>query len=410
MRVYSVLPQIRYSIIRSISEKVAAINKSLPSEQQVIDLTMGQNMIGDPTCIFRKIAFLRDTKVPPFTYAPSLGTISARESASNFYDLWFKVKLETDWIMITDGGMGALRNALCSVVNDGDIVVIDPFTFTYPLDTLRVFGRKFRVEVLNSSEDLHFVPSADTVIESLGSLSQRNSDKMIIYYTQLGFNPQGAFRPRNELKKIVEFVDDSKNVVLVNDIVYHLIRFDKFEMPLTSIMSSEGRNIFDCDALSKPFSLMGCRVGAMITRDKELFEAAAKIQQYSIVSPNVIACEIWNVVGNPENFVEIERAVKELNQKLRENFEITRKTLEKLGLHSISPGQGTLYVFIRTLEDSEKFVYNLIERAKVALVPGTAFELTPKNGHKYARITISVPRDLLQKALERIECYITQAT
>lgn len=405
MRVYSVLPQIRYSIIREISEKVATINRLQPPEQRVIDLTMGQNLIGDPTNIFKRIKFLRDASVPPFVYAPSLGTASARESASSFYRLWYGVELEASSIMITDGGMGALRNALCSVVDDGDIVVIDQFTFTYPLDTLRIFGRKFRVEVLDADEDSYFIPSADAAIEFLGSLSQKNPDKTIVYYTQFGFNPQGAFRSEKELRSIVEFIDDSKNVVLVNDIVYHLIRFDEFEMPLASIISSEGRNIFDCDALSKPFSLMGCRVGAMITRDKELFEAAAKIQQYSIVSPNTFACDIWNVVGNPENFNELKVDVEKLKQKLRENFEMTRKVIERLDLSLISPGQGTLYTFIRVPENSERFVYSLIENAKVALVPGIAFECVPRYGHKYVRMTISVPKDLLQRALERIEFY-----
>ncbi len=410
MRVYSVLPQIRYSKIREIAEKVAMKNRLLPPEERVINLTMGQNFIGDPTPVIKKIGLLFGEKVPPFLYAPSLGTFSARESvANNFYYLWYGAKLETDWVMITDGAMGAIRNAMGAVVEDGDIIVVDPITFIYSLTTLRIYGRKFKLEVLDANEDMYFIPSPDYVIEFLDMLSQKNSDKKIIYYTQFGFNPSGAFRSKSDLKKIAELVDDSKNIILINDIVYHLIRFDGLELPLASLLSDEGRNIFDCDALSKPFSLMGLRVGVLITRDKELFDAAAKIQQYSIVSPNTFACEIWNVVSDPENFRELKETVERLNKKLKENFEMTRKNLGKLGIDIVSPGQGTLYAFIKVPNgDSGKFVDDLIEHARVALVPGTAFEVIPKYGRYYARMTISVTKKQLQEALERIEKFLRQ--
>jgi len=408
MRIYSVLPQIKYSKIREIAEKVAMKNRMLPPEERVINLTMGQNFIGDPTPVIKKIGIITGEKIPPLLYAPSLGTLTAREAiANNFYDLWYGIRLETDWVMITDGAMGAIRNAMGAVVDDGDIVVVDPITFIYALDTLRILGRKFRLEVLNADEDTYFIPPADYVIEFLGELSRKYPDKNVVYYTQFGFNPSGAFRTKNDLKGLAEFVDDSKNVVLVNDIVYHLIRFDGLELPLASILSDEGRNICDCEALSKPFSLMGMRVGALITRDKELFNAAAKIQQYTVVSPNTLACEIWKVASDPANFDELRKKVDELNKKLRENFEMVKRSMSRLGIKVLSPGQGTLYAFIRIPgEDSDKFVSDLIEYARVAIVPGTAFEVIPRYGRYYARITISFPKDQIQRALERIESFL----
>jgi len=409
MKTYAVLSEIKYSIIRAIAEKVIDLNRKLPPEERIINLTMGQNYIGDPTLVIKHIGKLYSQKIEPLLYAPSLGTFEAREAvAKRFYKLWYNVELEHDEVMITDGAMGAIRNAMGAVVRDGDIVVIDPLTFIYVLDTLKILGRKYEIFVLETSDKKYYMPKPDEVIEKLQELSRKYTDKNIVYYTQLGFNPIGVFRSGKDLRKIVEFIDDSKNVFLINDIVYHLIRFDGLEMPLASYMSDEGRNIVDCDSLSKPFSLMGLRVGAMITRDKEIFQAAAKVQQYTIVSPNVLACEVWRIAGDPERFPELRGGIEKLNTQLRKNYEAISSFCRRANIEMISPGQGTLYAFIRVpSENSEEFVDELIEKARVAIVPGTAFEVKPSIGYRYARITISFPEELISRAIQRMESFLS---
>jgi len=411
MKIFEKLSEIKYSKIRQIAEKVLEINRKLPLGERIINLTMGQNYIGNPTPIIRKLSFLYKQKIDPFVYAPSLGTYEAREAmARSFYKYWYGIEFDINSVIICDGAMGALRNAIGAITRWGDIVVIDPLTFIYALDTIKVLGRECRIFVLEAEEDKYFIPSPEQAIRMLDDLSRKHPDKNIIYYTQFGFNPVGAFRRATDLKKIVEFIDDSKNIFLLHDIVYHLIRFDSFEMPLASMMSSEGRNIVDCETLSKPFSLMGIRVGAMITRDKEIFEAAAKVQQYLIVSPNMLACKIWEVVGDPDSQKELRKEVENLNSKLKENFELVRQFCKRANIKLISPGQGTLYAFIHTMGiDSEKFVDDLIEKARVALVPGTAFEIEPKFGKNYARVTISFPKEVILEAIERLEHFFVNA-
>jgi len=403
MKIYKPLAEIKYSIIRAIAEKVSLVNRNLPPEKQIINLTMGQNYIGDPTPIIKRISWLYKENIRPFLYAPSLGTLDARESiANNFYRLWYNITLDVKDVMITDGGMGAIRNAMGAIVRDGDIVVIDPLTFVYALDSLKILGRKYELYVLDANVDTFFVVPADKVIEKIGEIANNNPDKNVIYYTQFGFNPGGAFRSKQELRR-----DDSKNIFLVNDIVYHLIRFDEFEMPLSSYLSAEGKNIVDCDTLSKPFSLMGLRVGAMITRDQEIFNAAAKVQQYMVVSPNLLACEIWRIVSDPDAFPELKRRVIELNNSLKENLGIIDDLCKKTSLELVSPHQGTLYALVRIPHNNaEEFVDDLIEKANVAIVPGTAFEVIPKYGKSFARITISFPKYLIEEAAERIEKYM----
>ncbi|MEX0568558.1 MAG: hypothetical protein Q6363_005270, partial [Candidatus Njordarchaeota archaeon] len=201
MKIYKPLAEIKYSIIRAIAEKVSLVNRNLPPEKQIINLTMGQNYIGDPTPIIKRISWLYKENIRPFLYAPSLGTLDARESiANNFYRLWYNITLDVKDVMITDGGMGAIRNAMGAIVRDGDIVVIDPLTFVYALDSLKILGRKYELYVLDANVDTFFVVPADKVIEKIGEIANNNPDKNVIYYTQFGFNPGGAFRSKQELR------------------------------------------------------------------------------------------------------------------------------------------------------------------------------------------------------------------
>ena len=145
----------------------------------------------------------------------------------------------------------------------------------------------------------------------------------------------------------------------------------------------------------------------MITRDQEIFNAAAKVQQYMVVSPNLLACEIWRIVSDPDAFPELKRRVIELNNSLKENLGIIDDLCKKTSLELVSPHQGTLYALVRIPHNNaEEFVDDLIEKANVAIVPGTAFEVIPKYGKSFARITISFPKYLIEEAAERIEKYM----
>ena len=113
MKIYGVLHEIKYSIIRAIAERVVELNRKLPPEKRIINLTMGQNYIGNTSFVLERIGMLKSKNMGPFLYAPSLGTFEARESIAKwFYKLWYGVELDLSSVMITDGAMGAIRNAM----------------------------------------------------------------------------------------------------------------------------------------------------------------------------------------------------------------------------------------------------------------------------------------------------------
>jgi len=72
----------------------------------------------------------------------------------------------------------------------------------------------------------------------LRNCTTTNPDKNIVYYTQFGFNPTGCFRKSSELKVLVEGIEENPRLFLVNDIAYHLIRWEIKDIPLATYFAS----------------------------------------------------------------------------------------------------------------------------------------------------------------------------
>lgn len=416
-RNYSYFADIPYSIIREINEKVTEINKNLSEDNKVIDLSLGQNFLGDPSIILREIKWLDNSnKARPILYEPSLGPIEVRENiASIFYPYFYKFDsgiIEAKNIMITDGAFGAVRNALGAIFRPGDILVIDRVTFRYFLHALIAIGRVMPntiTYVIPSEEEMGFIADPDQVIEFLERLRNQYPDRNIVYYTQFGFNPTGCYRESKDLREITNYIEEENNLFLINDIAYHLIRWDSRDIPLATVLADEGEGIVDADSLSKPFGLMGARVGALITRDEELFRRAARIQQYTIVSPNKLAVDAWRIVSREDVLPEIGSYLNKLVRKIKRNYEFFTRELKDLGFNVCKEGQGTIYAFIRVSKDASIFWKEILEVAKVAVVPATAFT-DPRDiiGKQYIRVTISIKEELLKESVQRIKSFLQE--
>lgn len=404
---------VKYSKIREIAEKVDKKNKDLPEGEKVINLSIGQNFIGNPQPVFEKIDWFTQSEFKePIFYAPSLGPEEVREKiGTQFYPFFYDIPQDyysANEVMITDGAFGAGRNALGAIMTKGDILVVDRFTFRYFINTLQIFGRgdgiKPRVETLPSKKENGFVASPEKIKGFLTSLKEEYPDRKIVYYTQFGFNPTGHFRSEKELKEIANFIGSESKFFLVNDIAYHLLRWEKRdEIPLATFLAEEKEGIVDIDTLSKPFGLMGARVGCLITKDQTSFRSSARVQQYSIVSPNKFAIDIWNVIGS--HITELAKEIKTLNMQLKKRKQTLEAKLKKRGLESI-PAKGSLYSFVRTPKKASKIWKTLIDEARVAGVPGTAFTgEEDAKGENYLRFTIALPEETIKEASKRLANY-----
>ena len=388
------------SLIRELDAMAQEIARK---GKDIINLSIGQNELYDPHRLLE--AVVNRIGHEPLRYELTLGSPETRENIANFYNRFYSLKtpLTSQNIIVTDGGFGGIRNAIVSIARDGDILLIDRFSFRYILQISDIFDKKLRKIVLKTSPDEQFIPKNGYLNETISDLKKKYPDKRIIYYTHWGFNPTGLCRKGKNLKDLVEIIEDNK-AFLINDIVYHLLSHDDYGVPLASDYASEGTGIVDIDSLAKPLSLMGARAGALITRDLDLIKAAKIVQQYTVVAPNTFAARLWDEVTT--NFDSYYPDIQEINKLLYRNKVLIRDELknnEHIGLFG-NPEIG-IYAFLelKNSVNATDFAKKLIEQVGVVVVPGVAFaEPNDSMAEKYLRMVVSHKTSVIKEAIERI--------
>ncbi len=388
------------SLIRELDAMAQEIARK---GKDIINLSIGQNELYDPHRLLE--AVVNRIGHEPLRYELTLGSPETRENIANFYNRFYSLKtpLTSQNIIVTDGGFGGIRNAIVSIARDGDILLIDRFSFRYILQISDIFDKKLRKIVLKTGPDEQFIPKNGYLNETISDLKKKYPDKRIIYYTHWGFNPTGLCRKGKNLKDLVEIIEDNK-AFLINDIVYHLLSHDVYGVPLASDYASEGTGIVDIDSLAKPLSLMGARAGALITRDSDLIKAAKIVQQYTVVAPNTFAARLWDEVTT--NFDSYYPDIQEINKLLYRNKVLIRDELknnERIGLFG-NPEIG-IYAFLelKNSVNATDFAKKLIEQVGVVVVPGVAFaEPNDSMAEKYLRMVVSHKTSVIKEAIERI--------
>jgi len=388
------------SLIRELDAMAQEIARK---GKDIINLSIGQNELYDPHRLLE--AVINRIGHEPLRYELTLGSPETRENIANFYNRFYSLKtpLTSQNIIVTDGGFGGIRNAIISIARDGDILIIDRFSFRYILQISDIFNKKLRKIVLKTGPEEQFIPKNGYLNEVITDLKRKYPDKRIIYYTHWGFNPTGLCRKGENLKDLVEIIEDNK-AYLINDVVYHLLSHDNYGIPLASEYASEGIGIVDVDSLAKPLSLMGARAGALITRDSDLIKAAKIVQQYTVVAPNTFAAKLWDEVTT--NFESYYPDIQEINKLLYRNKVLIRDALknnEYIGLFG-NPEIG-IYAFLELKNsiNATDFAKQLIEQVGVVVVPGVAFaEPNDSIAEKYLRMVVSHKTPVIKEAIERI--------
>ena len=388
------------SLIRELDAMAQEIARK---GKNIINLSIGQNELYDPHKLLE--AVIKRIGHNPLRYELTMGAPETRENIANFYNSFYSLKnpLAAQNIIVTDGGFGGIRDTIISIAREGDIILIDRFSFRYILQISDIFNKKLRRVVLETSPEEQFIPKNGYLNEVIGKLRKKYPDKRIIYYTHWGFNPLGLCRKGENLKALVEIIEDNK-AYLINDMVYHLLSHENYGIPLATEYTSNGNGIVDIDSLAKPLSLMGARAGALITRDLDLIKAAKIVQQYTVVGPNTFASRLWDEVIT--NFNIYYPDIQEINKLLYRNKVFIRDKLKDNGhIRLFGNPEIGIYAFLelRKSVNATDFAKYLIEKSGVVIVPGVAFaEPNDMIAEKYLRMVVSYKTPVIREAIERI--------
>ena len=356
----------------------------------VYHLNIGQPDIETPEVALNAVKNL-DRKV--IEYSHSAGFESYRNALSAYY-LKNGIRVSPEDIIITTGGSEALIFGFMTTCNPGDEVIIpEPFYANY--NGFAVTAGINVVPVTATIESGFALPPITEIEKKITSKTKG------IVICNPG-NPTGYLYSKEELEQLRDLVK-KHDLFLFADEVYREFCYDG-AVPF-SVMNLDGieNNVIMIDSVSKRYSMCGARIGALISKNKEVMAAALKFGQARLSPPTIDQIAAEAALNTPQSYFD--NVVHEYVQ---------RRNIMIQGLNSI-PGvfcpnpSGAFYCVAKfPVDDAEKFCQWLLEDFSyegqtVMMAPANGFYATKGAGLQEARIAYVLNQEDLKNAVICLE-------
>ena len=352
----------------------------------VYHLNIGQPDLPTPQAAIDAIRSI-DRKV--LEYSPSQGYLSYRTKLVDYYKK-YDINLTADDIIVTTGGSEAVLFSFMACLNPGDeIIMPDPFYANYQAFAISA-GAVIRT-IPTTIEEGFCLPKVERFEELI---NERTKAIMICNPN----NPTGYLYSRREMNQIRDLVK-KYDLYLFSDEVYR--EFIYTGSPYISACHLEGieDNVVLIDSVSKRYSECGIRIGALITKNKQLRQAVMKFCQARLSPPLIGQIAAEASLDEPETYA------RETYDEYVERRKCLIDGLNRIpGVYSPIP-MGAFYTVARLpVDDSEKFCawclseFNY-EGETVMMAPASGFYTTPGAGRNEVRIAYVLKKHDLQRAL-----------
>ena len=378
---------------RGIQMPSSPIRKLAPLAEQaksrgvhVYHLNIGQPDLPTPQVALDAMQNI-DRKI--LEYSPSQGYRSYREKLVDYYDK-FNIKVTADDIIITSGGSEAVLFAFLSCLNPGDeIIVPEPAYANYMAFAISA-GATIRT-IATTIEEGFSLPK----VEKFEELINERTRAILICNPN---NPTGYLYTRREMNQIRDLVK-KHDLYLFSDEVYR--EFIYTGSPYISACHLEGieNNVVLIDSVSKRYSECGIRIGALITKNKQVRQAVMKFCQARLSPPLIGQIIAEASLDTPDEYM------RDVYDEYVERRKCLIDGLNRIpGVYSPIP-MGAFYTVAKLpVDDAEKFCAWCLEDfeyegATVMMAPAAGFYTTPGAGRNQVRIAYVLNKEDLAKAL-----------
>ena len=373
-----------------IRKLVPYAEKAKKAGKVVYHLNIGQPDIETPQVALDAIKNF-DHKV--IEYSHSAGFESYRVKLAATYQKG-GLPVNTEDILITTGGSEALIFGFMTTCNPGDEVIIpEPFYANY--NGFAVTAGLTVVPVTASIETGFALPPVSEIEAKITAKTKA------IVICNPG-NPTGYLYSKEELEQLRDIVK-KHDLFLFADEVYREFCYDGAQ-PF-SVLNLDGiaDNVIMIDSVSKRYSMCGARIGALVTKNKEVMAAALKFGQARLSPPTVDQVASEAALETPQSYFD--NVVSEY---------VERRNIMVDGLNAI-PGvfcpkpSGAFYCVAKfPVDNAEKFCQWLLEDFEfegqtVMMAPANGFYSTPGAGLQEARIAYVLNKESLRKAVICLE-------
>lgn len=352
------------------------------SGRHIIHMEIGQPDFGAPPRVVEAaVSAMREHSLG---YTGALGIPALREVIAGHYRQRLGTPVDAERVIVTAGASGAFLLLLGALINPGDEVLMpDP---CYPCN--RHFVRLLEGIPVSMpvGADQQYQPTLADIRKAWGPRTRG-----VVLATPS--NPTGTVIERNELASIAQWVDERGGFMIVDEI-YQSLWYD--HEPSTAL--GLPGNIFVVNSFSKYFCMTGWRLGWTIVPPAYV-GVIEKLAQNVFICPSAPAQYAAVAAFGAETTALLEQRRMEFKRRR----DMLLPALDALGFSVPAVPEGAFYIYAeceRFSSDSSQFVREVLERAGVALTPGSDFGLNGANSHVRFAYTRSV--EDLAEGLERL--------
>lgn len=369
-----------------IRKLVPLANAAKARGVKVYHLNIGQPDVPTPPEAFEALKHI-DRKV--LEYSPSEGLLSLRKKLEQYYHK-FNINVDVDDIIVTTGGSEAVLFAFMACLDPGDeIIVPEPAYANYMAFAISA-GAKI-VTVPSSIDDGFSLPP----VEKFEELITPRTKGILICNPN---NPTGYLYTRREMEQIRDLVK-KHDLFLFSDEVYR--EFCYTGAPYISAFHLEGieEQVVLIDSVSKRYNECGIRIGAIITKHKELKKNVMKFCQARLSPPL-----LGQLVAEASIDTSNEYMLKTYNEYVERRKFLIDGLNRIPGCYSPIP-MGAFYTVVSLpVDDADKFCSWCLsdfeyDGATVFMAPASGFYTSPGHGKNEVRMAYVLNKEDLGRAL-----------
>src|SRR5258706_5975482 len=352
----------------------------------VVDLGAGEPDFDTPQNI--KDAAAEAIRAGKTKYTPTAGVRELQQAIIGFYQREFGASYERSEVMATAGGKQSIFNAVVSLINPGDEILIPkPYWVTFP--EIVTFARGKSVFIETAEND--FVLTADMVRRAI-------TPKTRLIILNSPSNPSGRVIPPAEFRQIMEIVLEH-DLYAISDECYLRFVYSPAEVFSAASMRPElRRRLCIAGSFSKTYAMTGWRVGYSLA-NAEWTRAMLKVQGHSTSNATSISqAAATEALNGPQ-----ESVATMLAEYTRRRAWLLSALNEIPGLRCPQP-EGAFYAFpdVRgclqgKLKTSGAFANELLEQEQTVVTDGLAF-----GAEGFIRISYATSLDRLEEGVKRI--------
>ncbi len=350
--------------------------------EDVIGLAAGEPDFDTPEHI--KAAAMGALEAGFTKYTPSSGIPELRQAIAEKLKADNDLDYDPSQIIVNCGAKHSCFNTMLALLNEGDEVIIPaPYWLSYPEMVRLAGGEPYIVETTAESG---YKLTPDQLRENISP-----GTKLLILNSPS--NPTGAVYSDKELVELAEIALEEEIYVMSDEIYEKLIYGDSKHTSIAAFTDTTQENTIVINGFSKSYAMTGWRLG-YLAAPKAIAKAIDSIQSHSTSNPTSFAQKgALAALKGPQECVE----------EMRQKFDERRRRMFELLTNMPSVGvvepQGAFYMLADISAfglDSTTFCTQLLEKEKVALVPGAAF-----GNDRTVRMSFATDLENIEKALGR---------